>query len=107
MTIPGPGQTAHLMTWRDVWRVRRNMRREEGRNVRELELYTTDDLRTLYQTSDGDMIRLRDGIVKRYQLVAEILWRVFWDRWSYRLLLFVSVIGTLAAITAAIEGWWQ
>ena len=65
MTVPLPSQTVHLMTRLDVRRVLRDMRRSEGRNVRELELYTTDDLRHLYQTKGNDLIRLRDGLVSR------------------------------------------
>lgn len=65
MPVPGPGQTVHMMSWGDVLRVRWDMHREEGRNVRELELYTTDDLRRLYQTTNDDLIQLRDGIVRR------------------------------------------
>ena len=105
MPIPGPGQTVHLMNWFDVLRVRLKMRRTEGRNVREVTLYTTDDLRRLYQTTGDDLIRLRDGIVNRVELVAEIRWRVFWARFGYALLLFVSVIGAVAAVIAAAAGW--
>lgn len=36
------------MNWLDVVRARLDMRRKEGCNVRELELYTNDDLRQLY-----------------------------------------------------------
>ena len=105
MTIPIPGQTVHLLRWRDVFRVRRNMSREEGRNVRELALYTTDDLRRLYQATNADPIRLRDGIVSRVQMVAEIRWRIFWARFGYALLLLVSVIAAVASVVAAVEGW--
>ena len=93
MTIPNPGQTVHLMSCRDVRRVCWDMHRTEGRNVRELKLYTTDDLRRLYQATNNDAIRLRDGIVSRIQLVAVIGWRIYWARFGYGLLLFVSVIG--------------
>ena len=82
-----------------------NMRRKEGRNVRELELYTTDDLRQLYQTKNDDLIVLRDGIVSRIQLVAVIRWRILCARFRYVLLLFVSVISAWAAVIAAVEGW--
>jgi hypothetical protein len=105
MTIPRPGQTVHLMSRLDVLRVRRDMHRKEGRNARELELYATDDLRRLYQGTNDDLIRLRDGIVSRVQLVAEIRWRIFWVRFGYGLLLVVSVIGAVAAVIAAAEGW--
>jgi hypothetical protein len=105
MTIPVPGQTVHLMGWRDVLRVRREMRRREGRNACELELYTTDDLRRLYQATNEDLIRLRDGIVSRAQIVAEIRWRVFWDRFGYALVLYVSMIAAAGAVIAAVEGW--
>jgi hypothetical protein len=47
------------MNFRDVLRVWWAMRRKEGRNVRELELYTTDDLRRIYQVMNDDPIRLR------------------------------------------------
>jgi hypothetical protein len=93
------------MSWRDVVRVRRDMHRREGRNVSELKLYTTDDLRRLYQATGDDLIRVRDGIVNRVELVAEIRWRIFWGRFGYGLLLFVSVIGAVAAVIAAAEGW--
>jgi hypothetical protein len=105
MTIPRPGQTVHLMSRLDVLRVRRDMHRKKGRNARELELYTTDDLRRLYQGTNDDLIRLRDGIVSRVELVAEIRWRIFWARFGYGLLLSVSVIAAVAAVIAAAEGW--
>jgi hypothetical protein len=105
MTVPSPGQTVHLLSWRDVLRVRWNMHRKEGRNVRELGLYTTDDLRRLYQATNDDPIRLRDGIVSRIQLVAVIRWRIFWARFNYGLLLSVSVVAAVAAVIAAAEGW--
>jgi len=105
VTVPSPGQTVHLMNCRDVLRVWWDMHRKEGRNVRELELYTTDDLRRLYQATNDDPIRLRDGIVSRVQLVAVIRWRIFWARFGYCLLLFVSVIAAVAAVIAAAEGW--
>ena len=104
VTVPSPGQTVHLMSCRDVLRVWLDMHRKEGRNVRELELYTTDDLRRLYQTTNDDLIRLRDGIVSRVQIVAVIRWRIFWARFCYGLLLFVSVIAAVAAVIAAAEG---
>lgn len=105
MPIPTSGQTVNLMSWRDVLRVRRDLRRREGRNAFELELYTTDDLRRLYQATNDDPVRLRDGIVSRAQLVAEIRWRVFWDRFGYAVLLYVSMIAAIGAVFAAIEGW--
>jgi hypothetical protein len=105
VTIPRPGQTVHLMSCRDVLRVWWDMHHKDVRNVRELELYTTDDLRRLYQATNDDPIRLRDGIVTRVQLVAVIRWRIFWARFGYGLLLFVSVIAAVAAVIAAAEGW--
>jgi hypothetical protein len=76
-----------------------------GRNVRELTLYTTDDLRRLYQTNGDDLIRLRDGIVNRAELVAVIRWRVLWARIGYVVLLMLSIIAAIASVIAAIEGW--
>jgi len=105
MTVPTSGQTVHLMGYRDMLRVRWDMRRKEGRNARELELYTTDDLRRLYQATNEGTIPLRDGIISRVQLVAEIRWRIFWAWFSYGLLLLASVIGAAAAVIAAAEGW--
>jgi hypothetical protein len=92
------------MSFRDALRVWWDMHCKEGRNARELELYTTDDLRRMYQVINDDPIRLRDGIVSRAQLVAVIRLRVFWARFGYGLLLFVSVISAVAAIIAAREG---
>ncbi len=105
VTVPGSGQTVHLMSCRDVLSVWWDMHRKEGRNVRELELYTTDDLRRLYQTTNDDPIRLRDGSVSRVELVAVIRWRICWARFYYGLLLFLSVIAAVAAVIAATEGW--
>jgi hypothetical protein len=106
--IPTSGQTVHLMGWYDVYRVRRDMRRNEGRNVRELALYTTDDLRHLYQDNGDSLIRLRDGIVTRAQLVAEIEWRGLRERLLLALVVVAavfSVVGGVASVVGAIEGW--
>jgi hypothetical protein len=104
MTIPRPGETVHLMNWFDVVRVRLDMNCKEGRNVRELALYTTDDLRQLYQETNDDPIRLRDGIVSRVQLVAEIRWRIFREQYQLYLVLITAVVGAVAAVIAAAEG---
>src|ERR1700745_768058 len=105
MIIPRPGQTVHLMNWFVVGRVRLAMPRTDGRNARELALYTTDDLRRLYQGTNDDLIRLRDGIVSRVQLVAEIRWRIFREQYQLYLVLITSVVGAVAAVIAAAEGW--
>lgn len=105
MTIPGPNQTVHMMNWCDVLRMYWILHRKEGRNARELELYTTDDLRRLYQATNDDLIRLRDGIVSRVGLVAVIRWRVLWAGISYFVLLLLSVIAAIASVAAAVEGW--
>jgi len=55
--------------------------------------------------NNDELIRLRDGIVSRVQLVAEIRWRIFWARFGDGLLLFVSVIAAVAAVIAAADGW--
>lgn len=104
MTIPEPGQTHHLMNFCDVMRVRADMHRKEGRNFLELKLYTTDDLRQLYQSKNDDLIRLRDGLVSRHQLVAEIRWRLFVDKCSYISLFVLSLIAAVAGVVAAVEG---
>lgn len=104
MTVSGPRQTVHLLNWRGLLRVLLDMRKDEGRNLRELDLYTTDNLRQLYQATDDDLIRLRDGIVTRFQLVAVIRWRIFWGRFGYALLLCMSVIAAVAGVIAAVEG---
>jgi hypothetical protein len=101
MTIPGPGQTVHLMSKLDVLRVLLSMHSKEGRNVHELKLYTTDDLRHLYQAETGEIIHLRDGVVSRTQLVAVIRWRVFWAQFGYVILLAVSI----ASASFALLSW--
>ena len=74
-----------------------------------LRLYATDDPRRLYQVDPGGswdaLIRLRDDSVRWDQLRAVILRRVWWERFGYFLLLGVTVIGTTAAVVAAVEGW--
>jgi len=80
------------------------MHRKEGRDVRELGLYTTDDLRRIYQATNDDPIRLRDGIVNRTQLIAVIRWRILWARFGCGLLLFMSAISACGAVIAAAEG---
>ena len=108
MTLPASEQCPHMMTKRDAAKVRRDMRRNEGRNAAELELYTTDDLRRLYQATSEGTIRLRDGIVTRHQLVAEIWWRVRWARRGYAAVLVSSVVAAVAAVAGALValfGW--
>ncbi len=78
--------------------------RIEGRNKLELQLYTTDDLRRRYQENGEDSIRLRDGILTRAELVAEIRWRVFWTRFGYGVMFVMTVIAAFAAVAAALEG---
>ena len=102
MIVPLHGQTVHLMNWCNVLRVRHGI---DGRNKLELQLYTTDDLRRRYQENGDDLIRLRDGILTRAELVAEIRWRVFWARFGYAVVLFMTVIAAIAAVAAALEGW--
>lgn len=97
MTIPKDGQTVHMMTALDVLRVLWSIK---GRNAAELRLYTTDDLRHRYHEEIGDLIRLRDGIVSRVELVAVIRWRVWWARFGYGLLLLVSVLSACFALLA-------
>jgi hypothetical protein len=77
----------------------------DDRTREDLALYTTDDLRRLYQTETGELIRLRDSNLTRAELKAEILRRVCRERWVARLTLLAAVIGAVAAIVAAIEGW--
>ena len=72
MTVPSSYQIVHLVNWLDVLRVRCDMRREEVRNTRELELSVTDDFRRPFQETIDDPIKLRDGIMSRVQLVAEL-----------------------------------
>lgn len=85
----------------------------DPRNIESLKLYSTDDLRRLYQGEarvggDDELIQIRDGIVRRYEVRAEILRRIWWERFGYFVLLTVSVIAMLAAVVAAIEGWpWR
>jgi hypothetical protein len=100
MTMPHPGQTVHMMTKRDVVRKMWGLRRKEGRNWHELKLYTTDDLRHLYQETKEESIRLRDGYVDRSQLVAVIRWRIFLEEFRYVVLLAVSLASACFAFLA-------
>ena len=82
----------------------------DPRNIGDLRLYNTDDLRQLYQGDTKTAVRLRDGIITRQELKAEILHRVWWERFGNLSLLVASiiaavaaVIGACAAIVAAIE----
>ena len=70
-----------------------------------VDLYSTDDLRRLYQLESGEPIRLRDALLSRAELKAEILWRLWCERWRFWITLWIALIGALAAIIAAIEGW--
>jgi len=83
-----------------VLRVLLAMHRKEGRNVAELKLYTTDDLRHLYQTEKDAIIHLRDGTVSRMQLVAVIRWRIFLEQFGYSILLAVSFASACFALLA-------
>jgi hypothetical protein len=72
-----------------------------------VDLYSTDDLRRLYQLESSEQIRLRDSNLSRAELKAEILWRLWCERWVSRLTLWIALIGAAAAIVAATEGWPQ
>lgn len=100
MSAPKQGQSVHLMSWRDVLRTKWLMHFQERRNIRELELYTTDDLRQLYQTTTNYPLRLRDGIIRCDQIVAEIRWRILWARFGYYALLLASLAAALFAFLA-------
>ncbi len=102
MAIPGPKQTVHLMTWWDVICV---LRKISGRNAADLKLYTTDDLRRIYQGTSDDLLRLSDGLISRVELVAVIRWRILMDRIGYSVLLALSLVAAVASVVAAVEGW--
>jgi hypothetical protein len=77
----------------------------DQRNREDIALYSTDDLRRLYREAENTkLVRLRDGIVSRDELKAEIRWRVWWEAWISRLTLLAAVIGASAAIVAVAEG---
>ena len=102
MRVIRSGETVHLMSLLDVVLVRHAI---EDRNESELKLYTTDDLRRLYQGSGDELIRLRDGIVTRPEMVAEIRWRILCGQVGYVVLFIMTVIAAIAAVVAAVEGW--
>lgn len=77
----------------------------DKRTREDVALYSTDDLRRLYQSEVGNSIRLRDSVLSRAELKAEILRRVRNDRLIARLTFLAAVIGAAAAIVAAVEGW--
>jgi hypothetical protein len=88
------------------------MAKLDARTREDVALYSTDDLRRKYQSESGETIRLCDSIPSRAELRAEILRRVWWERWAARVTLGVAVIGAVAAIigaaaaiVAAVEGW--
>jgi hypothetical protein len=73
-------------------------------NTQRLALYSTDDLRRLYQAGRTEVFPL--DVVK-----AEIRWRVWCEDWISRLTLlaavigaFAAIVGAIAAIVAAVEG---
>ncbi len=68
-------------------------------------LYSTDDLRRMYQSEIDEPIRLRDSLLSRAEVKAEILRRVRNERWVGRLTFLAAVVGAVAAIVAAVEGW--
>ena len=64
---------------------------------RAMQLYSTDNLRDLYQAKQPAIsgpIYLPDGPVTREELRAEIQRRLWWDRWGNRLLLVGRVCGS-------------
>jgi hypothetical protein len=70
-----------------------------------VDLYSTDDLRRVYQLESNEGIQLRGGIILRNELRAEILWRLWCDRWISRATLIAAVVGAAAGIIAVVEGW--
>ena len=76
----------------------------DPRNVQDLKPYSTDDPRHIYHAAGGDdpILCLRDGMVSREELIAEIRRRIWWDRFGYISLAAVAVIGMIAAVVAAI-----
>ncbi len=97
MTVPGPGQTVHLLTW---WNVITTRWKINGRNAAELALHTTDDLRRAYRDQKGDLIRLTDGLVPRLELVAEIRWCNLWSRLGAWVTLAVAIVAAMASLAA-------
>lgn len=67
--------------------------------------YSTDQLARLYHEETSGLIRLRNANISREELKAEIQWRQWRESWRFWITLSVTVIGTIAAIIAAIEGW--
>ena len=78
----------------------------DPRTREDIALYSTDDLRRLYHDEGkSELVRLRDGIPSRDELKAEIRWRLWREAWLSRLTFLAAVIGAVAAIVAAVEGW--
>jgi hypothetical protein len=77
----------------------------DTRTREDITYYSTDYLRRLYAEREGELIKLRDSNISRDELKAEILRRdrrasaQFWIKFS------ITLIGALAAIVAAVEGW--
>ena len=70
----------------------------DSANTQRLALYSTDDLRLLHRTGRAEGFQLDD-------VKAEILWRVWREDSISQLTLLAAVLGAVAAIIAAIEGW--
>ena len=82
----------------------------DPRTREDIALYSTDDLRHLYQDKGqenelSELVRLRDGMPTLDELKAEIRWRVWREAWVSLLTLLAAVDGAAAAIVAAVEGW--
>jgi hypothetical protein len=70
----------------------------DPRTRQDIALYSTDDLRHLLHTGRTEVFRLDD-------VRAEIRWRVWREDWISLFTLLAAVIGAVAAVVAAVEGW--
>lgn len=76
----------------------------DPRTCERLALYSIDELRFWYnQGKAGEALRKGGPTVD--ELKAELQRRLWREAWVSRLTLLAAVIGAMAAIIAAIEGW--
>lgn len=71
----------------------------------EIDYYSTEQLRDLYHGATSGLIRLRNANISREEIQAEIRWRLSRESRRFWITLIVAVVGTLAAVIAAVEGY--
>jgi len=79
--------------------------RLDERSRADIDLYSLDDLRNVYQANVSSGIRLRDSMLTREEIVAEIRWRLWWAIVENRATLFFAIVAAIASVIAVIQGF--